>query len=205
MHPSSPAENAGLRPFTDYIIGADSILHESEDLFTLIETHEDRSLKLYVYNTETDSCREVNIIPNSRWGGADKPGAGMLGCEIGFGYLHRIPLKNGAPTSKPAEVIKSYFTETQQPLATTLEPVQPTPTAPLVDTTPFFTPNLMSVTKPEHNIILPSEPQEVQVPPPHVELFNPLAQAPVIQAPQFVAPPTFMAPPVLPSVSHKLR
>ena len=41
------------------IIGADSVLHESEDLFTLIEAHEGRPLKLYVYNTETDHCREV--------------------------------------------------------------------------------------------------------------------------------------------------
>ena len=55
-----PAELAGLRSFTDYIIGADSVLHESEDLFTLIEAHEGRPLKLYVYNTETDHCREVN-------------------------------------------------------------------------------------------------------------------------------------------------
>lgn len=65
VHPSSPAEAAGLRSFTDYIIGADSILHESEDLFTLIESHEDRPLKIYVYNTEDDTCREVikeNII-----------------------------------------------------------------------------------------------------------------------------------------------
>lgn len=60
MHPSSPAEAAGLRSFTDYIIGADSILHESEDLFTLIESHEGRNLKMYVYNTEDDTCREVN-------------------------------------------------------------------------------------------------------------------------------------------------
>jgi len=89
IHPSSPAESAGLKPYTDYIIGADSILHESEDLFTLIENHEGRSLKLYVYNTEEDACREVNIVPNSGWGGA-----GNLGAEIGFGYLHRIPLKN---------------------------------------------------------------------------------------------------------------
>lgn len=59
MHPSSPAEAAGLRSFTDYIIGADSILHESEDLFTLIESHEDRPLKMYVYNTDDDTCREV--------------------------------------------------------------------------------------------------------------------------------------------------
>jgi len=60
---------AGLQPFTDYIIGADSILHESEDLFTLIEAHESRSLKLYVYNTKDDSCREVTITPNNTWGG----------------------------------------------------------------------------------------------------------------------------------------
>jgi GRASP55/65 PDZ-like domain len=52
IHPSSPAELAGLRPFTDYIIGADSILHENEDLYTLIESHDDRNLKMYVYNVE---------------------------------------------------------------------------------------------------------------------------------------------------------
>lgn len=69
VHPSSPAEAAGLRPFTDYIIGADSILHESEDLFSLIESHEDRPLKLYVYNTEDDTCRDVTIKPLSKWGG----------------------------------------------------------------------------------------------------------------------------------------
>lgn len=69
VHPSSPAETAGLKSFNDYIIGADSILHESEDLFTLIESHEDRALKLYVYNTEDDTCRDVTIKPNSKWGG----------------------------------------------------------------------------------------------------------------------------------------
>lgn len=58
---NSPAEAAGLRAFTDFIIGADSVMHESEDLFTLVEAHEGRPLKLYVYNTETDHCREVLI------------------------------------------------------------------------------------------------------------------------------------------------
>ncbi|OXU17945.1 hypothetical protein TSAR_014069 [Trichomalopsis sarcophagae] len=89
VHPSSPAELAGLRPFTDYIIGADSVLHESEDLFTLIEAHESRPLKLYVYNIDDDSCREVTITPNNTWGGE-----GSLGCGIGYGYLHRIPIRN---------------------------------------------------------------------------------------------------------------
>ncbi|XP_011135871.1 Golgi reassembly-stacking protein 2 [Harpegnathos saltator] len=89
VHPSSPAELAGLRPFTDYIIGADSILHESENLFTLIEAHESRPLKLYVYNTKDDFCREVTITPNNTWGGE-----GSLGCGIGYGYLHRIPVRS---------------------------------------------------------------------------------------------------------------
>lgn len=95
VHPSSPAELAGLQSFTDYIIGADSILHESEDLFSLIEAHESRSLKLYVYNTDLDSCREVTIIPNNQWGGE-----GSLGCGIGYGYLHRIPIRS-IPDTKP--------------------------------------------------------------------------------------------------------
>lgn len=45
------------------------IFLQSEDLFSLIETHEAKPLKLYVYNTDTDNCREVVITPNSAWGG----------------------------------------------------------------------------------------------------------------------------------------
>ncbi|XP_075969578.1 Golgi reassembly-stacking protein 2 [Anticarsia gemmatalis] len=96
VHPSSPAELAGLRPFSDYIIGADSIMHESEDLFTLIEAHEGRALKLYVYNVNDDTCREVHITPNHNWGGE-----GSLGCGIGYGYLHRIPLRSSPVYGTP--------------------------------------------------------------------------------------------------------
>lgn len=64
-------------------------MHESEDLFTLIEAHEGRALKLYVYNANDDSCREITITPNHNWGGE-----GSLGCGIGYGYLHRIPIRN---------------------------------------------------------------------------------------------------------------
>ena len=77
------------------ISGADSVLHESEDLFTLIEAHEGRPLKLYVYNMETDHCREVSITPNSAWGGE-----GSMGCGIGYGYLHRIPVDEMAAAAK---------------------------------------------------------------------------------------------------------
>lgn len=95
VEPNSPAYLAGLRPFTDYIIGADSLLNEQDDLFSLIESHDGKQLKLYVYNSETDSSREVIITPNSAWGGE-----GSLGCGIGYGYLHRIPVQEGGPVPK---------------------------------------------------------------------------------------------------------
>ncbi|XP_782738.3 Golgi reassembly-stacking protein 2 [Strongylocentrotus purpuratus] len=89
VQPNSPASIAGFRANTDYIIGADSVLLESEDLFSLIESHEGRPLKLYMYNVETDGCREVTITPNRNWGGE-----GSMGCGIGYGYLHRIPTRS---------------------------------------------------------------------------------------------------------------
>uniref|UniRef100_A0A671NMV1 PDZ GRASP-type domain-containing protein n=1 Tax=Sinocyclocheilus anshuiensis TaxID=1608454 RepID=A0A671NMV1_9TELE len=86
---SSPAELAGLEPYSDYIVGADQVLQESEDFFSLIEASEGKALKLLVYNTQSDRCREVLITPNGAWGGE-----GSLGCGVGFGYLHRIPMRS---------------------------------------------------------------------------------------------------------------
>uniref|UniRef100_A0A8C3FJI9 Golgi reassembly stacking protein 2 n=1 Tax=Chrysemys picta bellii TaxID=8478 RepID=A0A8C3FJI9_CHRPI len=115
---NSPAALAGLRPHSDYVIGADTVMNESEDLFSLIETHEGKPLKLYVYNTDTDNCREVIITPNSAWGGE-----GSLGCGIGYGYLHRIPTRPfeegkkislpGQLHSAPISPLKDGFTEVQ--------------------------------------------------------------------------------------------
>lgn len=42
---------------------------QSEDFFSLIEVHEGKPLKLLVYNTLTDACREVMVTPNGAWGG----------------------------------------------------------------------------------------------------------------------------------------
>ncbi|XP_028327913.1 Golgi reassembly-stacking protein 2-like isoform X2 [Gouania willdenowi] len=131
VEPNSPAALAGLRPHTDYIIGADTVMNESEDLFSLIESHEGKGLKLYVYNTDTDNCREVVITPNSSWGGE-----GSLGCGIGYGYLHRIPTRPfeegksisfpGNSPTEPVSPLKDGFTEVQ------LSAVTPPPTVPVV-------------------------------------------------------------------------
>nr|XP_046263565.1 Golgi reassembly-stacking protein 1a isoform X2 [Scatophagus argus] len=97
---SSPAALAGLQTHSDYIVGADQVLQDSEDFFSLIEAHEGKPLKLLVYNTQVDACREVMVTPNGAWGGE-----GSLGCGIGYGYLHRIPAHPNTSTADPSNPV----------------------------------------------------------------------------------------------------
>ncbi|XP_019731625.1 Golgi reassembly-stacking protein 2-like [Hippocampus comes] len=92
---NSPAASAGLLAHVDFIVGADQLLQSSDDFFSLIEANEGKRLKLLVYNTESERCREVVVMPNGAWGGE-----GSLGCGIGYGYLHRIPIRS-LPASVP--------------------------------------------------------------------------------------------------------
>ncbi|KAG8238080.1 hypothetical protein J437_LFUL018098 [Ladona fulva] len=94
------------------------------DLFSLIEAHEGRALKLYVYNTQEDACREVTITPNGGWGGE-----GSVGCGIGYGYLHRIPLRNSHDTKK--RLTKAiYPTTTAHSVSNPSAPAVAVPSAP---------------------------------------------------------------------------
>jgi len=112
VSPNSPAELAGLKAFSDYIVGSDSILLDQEDLFSLIET--DRPVKLFVYNFVTDLTREVVVTPMTGWGGE-----GLLGCGLGYGYLHRIP-------SRPLDTTTNQTQEVpQQPMSVVQTPQQP--------------------------------------------------------------------------------
>lgn len=94
VEPGSPAYHAGLKSNVDYIVAADSVLDDKDDLYALIEKHNMKPLRLYVYSSETDRCREVTITPNKSWGGE-----GSMGCGIGFGYLHRIPKRARTATT----------------------------------------------------------------------------------------------------------
>lgn len=58
-------------------------LSQSEDFFSLIESHEGKPLKLMVYNSESDSCREVTVTPNAAWGGEGRYFLGREGCREG--------------------------------------------------------------------------------------------------------------------------
>ncbi|CAI5745789.1 unnamed protein product [Peronospora destructor] len=84
---SSPAERAGLRANSDYLLGTpEHVFTSAEDLHDEILDALDGSLQCYVYNSLDDQVRVVSIVPTERWGGD-----GVLGAEVGHGYLHRLP------------------------------------------------------------------------------------------------------------------
>jgi len=91
----SPAQDAGLVPFTDYIVGCPvGVLRTEGDFYDLVESHVDKPLRLFCWNADFDVLRQVIIVPNRNWG----DGRSLLGCGIGFGLLHRIP----KPQDRPA-------------------------------------------------------------------------------------------------------
>uniref|UniRef100_A0A3Q2QNI7 Golgi reassembly-stacking protein 1-like n=1 Tax=Fundulus heteroclitus TaxID=8078 RepID=A0A3Q2QNI7_FUNHE len=106
---NSPAALAGLIAHDDFIVGADQVLQDSEDFFSLIEANEGKPLKLLVYNTQTDQCREIVVTPNGAWGGE-----GSLGCGIGYGYLHRIPSHPVHPSVQHRNVPQPTVTDSRE-------------------------------------------------------------------------------------------
>ncbi|XP_049420877.1 Golgi reassembly-stacking protein 1-like [Epinephelus fuscoguttatus] len=107
----SPATLAGLIAHDDFIVGADQVLQDSEDFFSLIEANEGKPLKLLVYNTQTERCREVVVTPNGAWGGE-----GSLGCGIGYGYLHRIPTRPAQPNTQNKRAMQSTVIDSNKEL-----------------------------------------------------------------------------------------
>lgn len=61
IQPNSPAAQANLVPHTDYILGAD-LMGIDDDLYSVIENNDQRVIRFYVYNSETDRCREVSTL-----------------------------------------------------------------------------------------------------------------------------------------------
>ncbi|CAL2041064.1 unnamed protein product [Caenorhabditis brenneri] len=180
VQPNSPASLAGLIADTDYILGAESVLHQADDLIALVQANEGKPLKLYVYNVDTDVVREVSLTPNSAWGGE-----GCLGCDIGYGYLHRIPVS--VDRSKNIPQLPPSASQTRLPIGNPLvdkvaskppaaanfpDPSQFSSSVPL----PAAPPSLMS------NLPPPPQPAFLQQPP------NSYAPTTVSQQPPFSEP-----------------
>lgn len=98
---NSPADNASLLPYSDYILGSpEGALHGEGALGELVEDFIGRPLRLYVYNNEYNVTREVTIQPSRDWGGE-----GALGCVLGYGALHRLPAPLSEPVNAPGETM----------------------------------------------------------------------------------------------------
>lgn len=110
-HPNSPAFHAQLIPYSDYVIGCDSsfptdvngkgllakggeallsktiLSYYNRHLATLGE--DNVPITLYVYNHDYDILRPVTVHLSKTW--AVDGNRGILGCDVGYGLLHRLP------------------------------------------------------------------------------------------------------------------
>uniref|UniRef100_A0AC34QZH4 PDZ GRASP-type domain-containing protein n=1 Tax=Panagrolaimus sp. JU765 TaxID=591449 RepID=A0AC34QZH4_9BILA len=165
VQPNSPASLAGLESDNDYVLGAESVLNQADDLIALVQANIGKPLKLYVYNVITDQVREVLLTPNDNWGGE-----GCLGCDIGYGYLHRIPVsvdRSRPPAAAPMNVAPPVSIPTvniPQPGFTGIPQIDSLPqTAPLKK---FPDPNEFLVQNPETNNYAYGIPSNGLPPPP---------------------------------------
>lgn len=115
-----------------------------------MEDHLNRILVLWVYNSEFDVVREVELVPTRGWGGE-----GALGAELGYGALHRLPVGLGEEVEGPGEVVfETREDGTSTPvLADPLNPNNPGAAAPeghflvpanIASPPPFVSPNSAS-------------------------------------------------------------
>lgn len=110
-HQGSPAFHSGMVPYLDYIIGCDSTFNEdvngkglltaggeallSRTVSNYYNYHFQRTLNdnipitFYVYNHDYDILRPVTVNLTRSWGHGHN--RGILGCDVGYGLLHRLP------------------------------------------------------------------------------------------------------------------
>lgn len=151
-HMGSPAFQAQLVPYSDYIIGCDSASPDEpqgQGLLTsggeallsrvvlnyynqhYLKTNDDFvPITLYVYNHDYDILRPVTVNLSRSWGtGHNK---GVLGCDVGYGLLHRVPEVIGKFGSH--EIVDDVLFENKDEIAYNLNP--PAETTPAVTATP---------------------------------------------------------------------
>ncbi|PAV81114.1 hypothetical protein WR25_22371 isoform B [Diploscapter pachys] len=185
VQPNSPASIAGLQSDSDYILGAESVLNQASDLIAFVQANEGKQVKLYVYNVDTDLVREVLLTPNSAWGGE-----GCLGCDIGYGYLHRIPI---AVDRSNNGINGNHIQNGQSQAVPMAQPVQPTNTGiPQIDK--ITQPSMPSFPDPSQFLPPSMSQQNVPLPVPGQVLFSPPSA-------QTSTPTSFPSPQQMPSYS----
>lgn len=77
----SPGQKANLEAFFDFIVAIeDTRLDQDNDtLKELLKKNVDKTIKMLIYSSKTQTVREVMITPSANWGGQ-----GLLGVSIRF-------------------------------------------------------------------------------------------------------------------------
>ncbi|XP_030884131.1 Golgi reassembly-stacking protein 1 isoform X4 [Leptonychotes weddellii] len=83
---NSPAQQAGLEPYFDFIItiGHSRLNKENDTLKALLKANVEKPVKLEVFNMKTMKVREVEVVPSNMWGGQ-----GLLGASVRFCSFRR--------------------------------------------------------------------------------------------------------------------
>jgi len=136
VFPNSPAAHAGLVPFQDFLLGtSQAVFHDIDELVEVVTSGINQKMQVYVYNSDSESVREVILVPNNDWGGD-----GCIGCDIGTGLLHRIPAPRRPPGTNPNVVGEGLVRGL--PVSTYPPSTVPQQVAHLVDTSPPAIPTM---------------------------------------------------------------
>lgn len=142
VHPGSPAYLAGIIPDEYIIQSQDGLLATGgEDLLAkVLQSHYAKAgdgceVVLYVYNYDSDCVRPVRVIlkAGSSWGGR-----GILGCDVGYGLLHRVPEVIGKFQTKSVDQHLPGSASTVTELVPEVPLTQPPEFLPLQVTAPSF-------------------------------------------------------------------
>jgi len=149
VYMESPASEAKLHSRTDYIVGTpDQLFTDSEDFFLHVSTNMNKPVQYYVYNSLSDDVRLVTLTPNKDWGGA-----GSLGCDVGYGYLHRIP--NSTSSSNQNSITNTPSSPIPPNIARPTAPVSPSMTNNALSSPSLITtinPNQTSILAPNNSL-----------------------------------------------------
>lgn len=91
IEPNSPASNARLIPYFDYIASVNGVMIVQESPNVVAEmaaSNIEKPLRFVIYNAKQDSTREVTIVPSRKWGGST-----LLGTSIRFSRFDDAPYR----------------------------------------------------------------------------------------------------------------
>ena len=121
---NSPASEAGLKSYLDFIIAANGLKLSPNNTFqTIISKSKDCRVFLRVFNVMTQAMRDVVVVPREGWGGDGLMGATIRWEDCIEGNLLRI--MNVIPGSKAEAAglvaLKEYVMGTQEETVTSID------------------------------------------------------------------------------------